>query len=66
MQSPTQAVQELDRAITELRLHAPVVLTNIDGKNLDEPELWPVDARIEELGVPVRVVSRAPRRSPHL
>lgn len=31
------------------------MLTNVDGRNLDEPELWPVYARIEELGVPLIV-----------
>lgn len=53
MQSPTRAVEELDRAITELGLHAPILLTNVDGQNLDEPQFWPVYARIEELGVPL-------------
>jgi aminocarboxymuconate-semialdehyde decarboxylase len=53
MQSPTRAVEELDRAITELGLHAPILLTNVDGLNLDEPQFWPVYTRIEELGVPL-------------
>ena len=53
MQSPTRALRELDRAITELGLHAPALFTNVNGRNLDEPEFWPVYARIEELGVPL-------------
>jgi aminocarboxymuconate-semialdehyde decarboxylase len=53
MQSPTRALKELDRAITELELHAPLLLTNIEGLNLDEPQFWPVYARMEELGVPL-------------
>lgn len=53
MQSPSRALKELDRAITELGLHAPIVLTNIDGLNLDEPSLWPVYGRMEKLGVPL-------------
>lgn len=53
MQSPPRALAELDRAIMELGLHAPLLFTNVNGRNLDEPELWPVYARIEELGVPL-------------
>jgi aminocarboxymuconate-semialdehyde decarboxylase len=53
MQCPPRAVTELDRAIAELGLHAPLMLTNVNGRNLDEPEFWPVYARIEELGVPL-------------
>jgi aminocarboxymuconate-semialdehyde decarboxylase len=53
MQSPSRAIKELDRAITELGLHAPLLFTNIDGLNLDEPQFWPVYARMEELGVPL-------------
>lgn len=53
MQSPPRALKELDRAITEMGLHAPTLFTNVNGRNLDEPEFWPVYARIEELGVPL-------------
>jgi aminocarboxymuconate-semialdehyde decarboxylase len=53
MHSPPRAIKELDRAITELGLHAPIVMTNIDGRNLDEREYWPVYERIEALGVPL-------------
>lgn len=53
MQSPERAIQELERAITKLHLHAPLLFTNINGRNLDEPELWPVYRRIEELDVPL-------------
>ncbi len=53
MQDPERAVRELDRAVGELGLPAPVVITNINGKSVDEPEFWPLYARIEELGVPL-------------
>ena len=53
MQSPPLALEELDRAVTEFGLNAVIMLTNVDGRNLDEPDLWPVYARIEELGVPL-------------
>ena len=53
MQSPSRAVKEMDRAITELGLHAAHIYSNIDGRNLDEPEFWPVYQKIEELTVPL-------------
>jgi len=53
MQSPTRAVVEMERAITELGLHAPTLFTNVNGRNLDEPEFWPVYAKAEELNVPL-------------
>lgn len=53
MQSPPRAVKELERAITELGMHAPTLFTNVDGRNLDEPEFWPVYAKMEELNVPL-------------
>lgn len=53
MQKPNRAVDELERAVKELGLHAPLLQTNIDGRNLDEPEFWPVYAKAEELNVPL-------------
>lgn len=53
MQSPTRAIREMERAITELGLHAPTLFTNVNGRNLDEPEFWPVYAKAEELDVPL-------------
>jgi aminocarboxymuconate-semialdehyde decarboxylase len=53
MQSPPRALKELDRAITDLGLQAPTLFTNVNGRNLDQPEFWPIYARIEELGVPL-------------
>lgn len=53
MQAPSRAVRELERAVRELGLHAPTLFTNVDGRNLDEPEFWPVYAKAEELDVPL-------------
>ena len=53
MQCPPRAVKELERAIIELGLQAALVFTNVNGRNLDEPEFWPVYQRIEELNVPL-------------
>jgi aminocarboxymuconate-semialdehyde decarboxylase len=55
MQDPARAVEELDRAVLELGIHAPLVITNVQGRNLNEYEFWPVYARIEQLGVPLIV-----------
>ncbi|HZT06271.1 MAG TPA: amidohydrolase family protein [Chloroflexota bacterium] len=53
MQAPTAAVRELERAVRELGIHAPTLFTNVNGRNLDEPEFWPVYAKAEELDVPI-------------
>jgi len=53
MQDPIAAVEELDRAISEVNIHAPLISTNINGRNLDEDEFWPFYARVEQLGVPL-------------
>jgi aminocarboxymuconate-semialdehyde decarboxylase len=53
MQAPERAVRELERAVTELGLHAPTLFTNVNARNLDEPEYWPVYAKAEELNVPL-------------
>jgi aminocarboxymuconate-semialdehyde decarboxylase len=55
MQDPVAAVEELDRAVGELGIQAPLVISNVNGKNLDGAEFWPVYARMEELGVPLIV-----------
>jgi len=53
MQAPERAVREMERAITDLGLHAPALFTNVNGRNLDEPGFWPVYAKAEELNVPL-------------
>jgi aminocarboxymuconate-semialdehyde decarboxylase len=55
MQAPTRAVREMERAVKELGIHAPTIFTNVNGRNLDEPEFWPVWAKAEELDVPLIV-----------
>ncbi len=55
MQDVTLAIQELDRAVLELGIHAPQIQTHIMDKNLDEYEFWPFYKRVEELGVPLIV-----------
>ncbi|HEY3116067.1 MAG TPA: amidohydrolase family protein [Chloroflexota bacterium] len=53
MQAPLLAVREAERAITELGLHAVTTFTTVAGRNLDEPDLWPVYAKLQELNVPL-------------
>ena len=53
MQDPVAAVEELDRAVGELGIHAPVVISNVNGRNLSECEFWPVFEHLEQLDVPL-------------
>ena len=55
MQDPVAAIDELDRAIEELGLHAPVIYTHVNWHNLDERQFWPFYARVERLGVPLTI-----------
>lgn len=54
LQSVPDAVAELDRAVA-LGLRAVAFGSNVDGRNLDDPVLWPLYRRLEELDVPVFV-----------
>ena len=42
MQAPKAAADELERAIAKLGLKGMQIGSNINGKNLDEPEFEPV------------------------
>lgn len=53
MQDPVAAIEELDRATIELGIHAPLVISNVNGRNLDGEEFWPFYQRVEQLGVPL-------------
>lgn len=55
MQDPVAAVEELDRAMGELGIHAPLVISNVNQRNLDHAEFWPVYERIERIGAPLIV-----------
>jgi len=55
MQNVSEAVQELERSVHELGLKAVEVLSNINGKNLDEPELWPFYQKAQDLDIPIFV-----------
>jgi len=55
LQDPVAAIDELDRAIEELGLHAPVIYTHVNWHNLDERRFWPFYGRVEQLGVPLTI-----------
>jgi aminocarboxymuconate-semialdehyde decarboxylase len=51
LQFPGDAVKELERAVNELGMRSVQISTNVNGENLDEPELDPFWAAAERLGV---------------
>lgn len=53
MQAPDLAVEELRRCVLELGTRGVEIGTNINGRNLDEPELDPFWAAAQEMDVPV-------------
>ena len=55
LQDPDLAIGELDRCIFDLKLRGVQIGTNVDGWNLDRPELFPVFHRAAEIGAAVFV-----------
>jgi aminocarboxymuconate-semialdehyde decarboxylase len=55
LQDPMEAANELERAMKELGMRGVEIATDVNGKNLDWPELWPFYARVEKLGAFVLV-----------
>jgi len=55
LQDGQLASQELDRAVSELGLHAPVSYTSVNENDIDVETLWPVYRKAEELNVPIIV-----------
>ncbi|MFC1847671.1 amidohydrolase family protein [Chloroflexota bacterium] len=55
LQDISKAVIELERAVRELDLRAVEIISNINGKNLDEPELRPFYEKAQELDIPIYV-----------
>lgn len=53
LQEPGQALKELERAVHSLGMKGVEIGSNVNGKNLDEPEFRPFFAKAAELGVPV-------------
>ncbi|MBI2941828.1 MAG: amidohydrolase [Chloroflexi bacterium] len=55
LSDPARAPDELSEAVQRHGLRAAMILSNVNGKDLDEPEFFPFFARAAELGVPVFV-----------
>jgi len=53
LQDPVGAVTELTRAVEDLGLKGVQLLSNVEGRNLDQVGFEPLYERIEELGVPI-------------
>jgi aminocarboxymuconate-semialdehyde decarboxylase len=53
LQDPVGAVVEVTRAIEDLGLKGVQLLSNVEGRNLDQVGFDPLFERIEELGVPI-------------
>ncbi|MFC1941469.1 amidohydrolase family protein, partial [Chloroflexota bacterium] len=72
LQHPSTALKEMERAAKQLGMRAIEIGTNVNGTNLDAPELFPVFEKARDLGLlvyvhPTNVVSRKERlRSYHL
>jgi aminocarboxymuconate-semialdehyde decarboxylase len=55
LQDPALAVGELGRAVTDLGLRGVEIGSNVNGKNLDDPALFPFFEAAVALGTPVFV-----------
>lgn len=53
LQAPDMAIAELDRAINELGLRGVQILSNVNGRDLDSPELLRFLQAVEALDVPI-------------
>lgn len=50
LQAPKEAARELERAMKELNMKGVEISNDVNGKNLDWPELWPFYEKAQELG----------------
>ncbi len=55
MQSPDHALRELERCMTELGYSGVQIGTHVNGRNLDDPELFPILQGAADLGAAVFV-----------
>lgn len=55
MQAPDLAVRELERCVKELHMPGVQIGTNVNGKNLDDPELFPVFEAAQDLNAAIFV-----------
>ena len=55
LQSPDQAVAELDHAVRKLGLRGAAIGEHVNGVNFSDPRFHPVWAKAEELGAPLLI-----------
>jgi len=55
MQAPDLAIKELERCVKKLGLAGIEIGTNVNGRNLNEPEFFPIFQAAEELGAAIFV-----------
>jgi aminocarboxymuconate-semialdehyde decarboxylase len=60
MQAPALAIQELERVATLPGMRGVYMATHVNGRNLDEPEFFPVYAKCEALDLPIFLHPVAP------
>ena len=60
LQDPGAAVDELERAVTELGLRGAMLLSNVNGKPLDAEEFGPVLEKAVKLDVPLYIHPTSP------
>jgi aminocarboxymuconate-semialdehyde decarboxylase len=63
LQSPVEAAEELERAVRDLGLSGGTLMTNVNGKHLDSPELMPVYEKAVKLDVPLFIHPTSPMNS---
>ena len=62
-QCPTEAAQELERAVKELGLKGVSINSHTQNEYLDNKKFWPILAKAEELDVPIYLHPRSPSPS---
>jgi aminocarboxymuconate-semialdehyde decarboxylase len=55
LQDADRSVKELERAVRELGLRGVQINSNVRGRNLGEPEFWPLYEAAQDLNVPVSI-----------
>jgi 5-carboxyvanillate decarboxylase len=62
-QDPARAVQEMERAVTKLKLSGVMINSHTNGEYLDETKYWPILEAAASLDVPIYIHPRAPAPS---
>jgi len=60
VQDPKRAIQEMERAITKLKLNGVMINSHTNGEYLDEEKFWPVLEAAEALDATIYIHPRSP------